>query len=79
MNFTEIECDIIIDDGSHISSHQILTFNVLWDKLKIGGLYFIEDIHCRWGEPPHALEVLKDHPNFLQFFGRNNHGMVFKK
>jgi hypothetical protein len=73
------DCDVIIDDGSHISSHQITTFNILWDKLKIGGLYFIEDVHCRWGQPPHTLEFLQNHPNFLQFFGRDNHGMVFKK
>lgn len=73
------DCDVIIDDGSHISAHQIMTFNVLWEKLKIGGLYFIEDVHCRWGQPPHTLESLQNHPNFLQFFGRDNHGMVFKK
>ncbi len=36
--------NIIIDDGSHVPEHQMLTFNLLWDKLKGGGAYIIEDI-----------------------------------
>ena len=36
--------DIIIDDGSHFNSHQILTFEVLFDALKDGGIYVIEDV-----------------------------------
>ena len=35
--------DIIIDDGSHISSHVILTFQTLWKYLNNHGLYIIED------------------------------------
>ena len=36
--------DIIIDDGSHIESHIMTTFNTLFEKyLSPGGLYFIED------------------------------------
>ena len=35
--------DIIIDDGSHYVSHQILSFEVLWAHLNIGGTYVIED------------------------------------
>jgi 8-demethyl-8-alpha-L-rhamnosyltetracenomycin-C 2'-O-methyltransferase len=73
------DCDVIIDDGTHISAHQIMTFSTLWGKVKPGGYYFIEDIHCRWGQAPHTLEALQDNFNFIQFFGRDNHGMVFKK
>jgi hypothetical protein len=36
--------DIIIDDGSHINAHQIFTFYHLFDALKEGGVYVIEDI-----------------------------------
>lgn len=36
--------DIVIDDGSHRSSHMILTFEVLFPLLASGGLYCIEDI-----------------------------------
>lgn len=37
--------DIIIDDGSHISSDIIATLSMLWPYLKPGGFYFIEDLH----------------------------------
>ena len=36
--------DIIIDDGSHLRDHQVMTFMILWDRLTVGGLYIIEDI-----------------------------------
>ena len=36
--------DIIIDDGSHIDSHIMVTFNTLFERyLSPGGLYFVED------------------------------------
>jgi hypothetical protein len=35
--------DIIIDDGSHISSHIINTFEILWKYLNNKGIYVIED------------------------------------
>jgi cephalosporin hydroxylase len=39
-----IEYDFIIDDGSHVVDHMILTFNTLKKYLKSGGIYVIEDI-----------------------------------
>ena len=36
--------DIIIDDGSHIPEHQILSFNCFYPLLKPGGYYIIEDV-----------------------------------
>ncbi len=45
------EADIIIDDGSHINSHQILTFDALFPILKEGGIYLCEDLHTSyWSE-----------------------------
>lgn len=35
--------DIVIDDGSHMCSHQIDSFKSLWKHLKYGGYYVIED------------------------------------
>ncbi len=35
--------DIIIDDGSHMTGHQILTFDTLWPHVKPGGIYVVED------------------------------------
>ena len=36
--------DIIIDDGSHRPNDQIKTFNLLKDRLNVGGIYVIEDV-----------------------------------
>jgi hypothetical protein len=36
--------DYIIDDGSHQPGHQVRSFELLWDRVKPGGKYFIEDI-----------------------------------
>lgn len=35
--------DLIIDDGSHICSHVIKSFEVLFPRLAPGGLYVVED------------------------------------
>lgn len=40
--------DIIVDDGSHRSSDVITTFELLFDWLAPGGIYFIEDMHCSY-------------------------------
>ena len=38
------EIDILLDDGSHITTHQIKTFNYLHELIKSGGFYIIEDL-----------------------------------
>ena len=41
--------DLIVDDGSHISEHQLLTFNILFKLLLMeGGYYVIEDIETSY-------------------------------
>jgi SAM-dependent methyltransferase len=44
MRSNDIDFDIIIDDGSHDVSHQQMTFGKLFDLLKPGGIYIIEDM-----------------------------------
>ncbi|MCX6785482.1 MAG: class I SAM-dependent methyltransferase [Candidatus Komeilibacteria bacterium] len=44
------ELDIIIDDGSHMNAHVIETFNILFPKLKDGGIYVIEDTQTSYLE-----------------------------
>jgi hypothetical protein len=39
------DIDVIVDDGSHIIEHQIMTFEILFDALKPGGQFIIEDLH----------------------------------
>ncbi len=36
--------DIVIDDGSHVNAHQILTFERLFPHVKAGGIYVVEDV-----------------------------------
>ena len=44
--------DLIIDDGSHHSSHIITSFNGLFATgLKEDGIYFVEDLHANYWRP----------------------------
>ena len=40
--------DIIIDDGSHRSNDIIASFDILFGRLKPGGIYIVEDLHCSY-------------------------------
>jgi len=41
--------DIILDDGSHKTHHQIISFGALFrDALKDGGCYMVEDMHTNY-------------------------------
>ena len=37
--------DIIIDDGGHTMLQQQLTFRIMFQKLRAGGIYILEDLH----------------------------------
>lgn len=67
-----VEChgpfDIVIDDGSHIGREIIASFELLWDSMRPGGFYVIEDLllayHPDWeggppGTPGTAVDLLK--------------------
>jgi len=47
--------DVIIDDGSHRVYDQIKTFDILFERLRPHGKYFIEDV-----QGPDALRVLME-------------------
>lgn len=64
--------DILIDDGGHEMRQQIVTFEELFDHIKVGGIYLCEDLHTSyWPEygggyknPESFIEFSK---NFIDF------------
>jgi len=42
--------DIVIDDGSHNADDVIRTFLSWWPRVKPGGVYVVEDLHCSYHE-----------------------------
>ena len=40
--------DVVLDDGSHVASHQRISFETLFPLLSEGGLYIIEDLHTAY-------------------------------
>jgi Methyltransferase domain len=60
--------DVILDDGSHVASHQRASFDVLFPLLSEGGPYIIEDMHTAYWplfegglkKQGTAVEFLKD-------------------
>ena len=48
------EMDIIIDDGGHTMEQQLVSFELLFLKVKEGGLYVVEDTHTSYWEEFHG-------------------------
>ena len=42
------ELDILMDDGGHTMKQQIVSFENLFEKVKVGGLYLCEDNHTSY-------------------------------
>ena len=63
------ELDIIIDDGSHINEHVIKTFNILFPKIKDGGIYVIEDTQTSyWAEFGGDSKDLNNSKTMMNYF-----------
>ena len=63
------EPDIIIDDGSHLNEHVIKTFQILFPKLKNGGIYVIEDTQTAyWPDYGGDSENLNNPSTMMNFF-----------
>lgn len=60
--------DVVLDDGSHVASHQRASFDALFPFVADGGLYVIEDLHTAYwpsyeggqGRAGTGVEFLKD-------------------
>ena len=40
--------DVLIEDGGHTMAQQINTFEVLWPKIRNGGVFLMEDLHTSY-------------------------------
>lgn len=60
--------DIVLDDGSHVMSHIIGTFQYLYPQVAKNGIYMVEDLHTAYWEeyegglrtPSTFIELCKD-------------------
>ncbi|WKD86887.1 Mycinamicin VI 2''-O-methyltransferase [Polaribacter huanghezhanensis] len=77
------EINIIIDDGSHINEHVIESFNILFPKLKDGGVYIIEDTQTSyWEDFGGDSKDLKNPKTMMNYFKNltdslNNQEFIF--
>jgi ubiquinone/menaquinone biosynthesis C-methylase UbiE len=46
--FKNIDFDVILNDGSHLSKEVIKTFINMFPKIKPGGIYIVEDLHASY-------------------------------
>ena len=61
--------DIIIDDGSHMNSHVIGTFKILFPLLADHGIYAVEDLHTAyWPEYGGSSDLLNNGATSMAFF-----------
>ena len=60
--------DVIIDDGSHIWPHQILTFQRLISSVKRGGFFIVEDLDTSYGHyaPHYNGDTIESMAAYLQ-------------
>lgn len=70
----EMPYNIIIDDGSHVSADQILSFNHLFASIKPGGIYVIEDLLCaydeRWNKDANVIDAIRELVGDVQMNGK---------
>ena len=61
---------IVIDDGSHLPTHQWNTFVFLWKKVVPGGIYIVEDIETNYWSTSSSIYQysLKDQHNIMSKF-----------
>lgn len=67
--------DIIIDDGSHFSDHQRLSFENLFKYLNTDGLYIIEDMYGSYEKALNGDPELKIEKNNFSFFSQLVHAV----
>jgi hypothetical protein len=61
-SFKEAALDVVIDDASHLYTPSLATFEVLFPRLRPGGLYFLEDWKVHLSLSSHGREPLGEEP-----------------
>jgi len=67
--------DLIIDDGSHKYNHQIISFEFLFNSVKPGGFYIVEDICTSYwsdwkiGQSDNAMDYFKRLVDDVNYYG----------
>lgn len=59
------QVDILIDDGGHTMVQQITTFEVLYEHVKLGGIYLCEDTHTSYD--PYYGGGLDNPKSFMEY------------
>ena len=82
--------DLVIDDGSHVSRHQIASFEYIYPRLSERGVYVVDDTHtsywksheggyCRAGSFMEHVKTLIDMPQAWWFLSELPEGEDKKK
>jgi hypothetical protein len=58
--------DIVIDDGSHVPEHQIVTLEELLPDVRPGGVYVCEDVHDPFGELASYVQAMSHNLNAFE-------------
>lgn len=70
------DLDIVIDDGSHMCTHQRLTFEILFSRLRSKGMYIVEDVCTSYwnylGDSFNFLEYTKQYIDTVNYNGIYN-------
>jgi hypothetical protein len=74
--------DMILDDGSHLNSHVTYSFQHLWNGVKSGGVYIVEDCGTAYWEeyeggylkPTTSIETFKSLVDDVNFRGLKARG-----
>lgn len=71
------EVDVVVDDGSHHSADMWSAYSLGWKRVKQGGLWIIEDLHCAYDtfyspkERPTMIDMGKAIVNEMNDFGKS--------
>ena len=69
--------DIIVDDGGHNPTKQLISFRGLWPALASGGIYIVEDVHTNYyGNDTLPIWRPRDGIVFMNWVGNLVNGLL---